>query len=92
MNAYLRNPLTYVWALLTVVTVISWWISQGADGGFQTNRMVTLGVLMIAALKVHLVMRYFMEVRRAPTWLKRTTFGWLMLLFCLLCGFGLAYA
>jgi caa(3)-type oxidase subunit IV len=86
MTAYLRNPLTLVWAFLTAITLASWWISQGAGVGTQINPAVTFSVLLIAVVKVHLVMRYFMEVRHAPTWLKRTTSGWLIVLFLLLCG------
>ena len=90
MMDYIRNPLTRVWAFLTAITVVSWWISRGAGGAFHLNSAVTLGVLLIAVVKVHLVMRYFMEVRHGPTWLKRATGGWLILLFLLLSGFYLA--
>ena len=87
MNAYLRNPLTFVWAFLTVITVASWWISQVVGVHSQVNVVATSGVLLIAAVKVHFVLRYFMEVRGAPVWLKRVTVGWLVLLLALLFAF-----
>lgn len=90
MTAYLRNPLTYVWAFLTVITVASWWISGGGHAEYRINTAVTLSVLLIAAVKVQFVVSYFMEVRHAPVWLKRTTVGWLLVLFALLVGFYLA--
>lgn len=90
MTAFLRNPLTIVWAFLTAITLASWWISQGAGAAYHTNMAVTLSVLLIAMVKVHFVVRYFMDVRHAPSWLKRTTSGWLILLFGVLCGFYLA--
>lgn len=90
MMAFLRNQLTIVWVFLTAITLASWWISQGTGVAYHTNVAVTLGVLMIAVVKVHFVIRYFMEVRHAPRWLKRTTGGWLLLLFMLLCGIYLA--
>lgn len=86
MTDYLRNPLTYAWAFLTAVTLVSWWISRGTGGPLQLNTAITLGVLLIAVVKVHLVIRYFMEVRHAPAWLKRVTFVWLLTLFLLLSG------
>jgi len=84
MAAYLRNPLTWVWAFLTAITVASWWIGRGHGVGYQLNPAVTLGVLAIAALKAQLVIRYFMEVRFGPAWLKRLAYGWVILLFLLL--------
>jgi cytochrome c oxidase subunit 4 len=87
MNAHLRNPLTYVWAFLTAITISSWWLSQGVGIQTQVSVVATSGVLLIAAVKVHFVLRYFMEVRRAPVWLKRITVGWLILLLILLFGF-----
>jgi hypothetical protein len=44
-------------------------------------------VLLIAALKAFLVMWHFMEVRRAPRWLKATTSGWVLALFTVLLTF-----
>jgi heme/copper-type cytochrome/quinol oxidase subunit 4 len=92
MAAYLRNPLTLVWAFLTLITLASWWISQGSGVGFHANTAVTLSVLLLAVVKVHFVMRYFMEVRHAPIWLRRITSGWLLVLCLLLCGIYLAGA
>lgn len=84
MTAYLRNPLTIVWAVLTASTLAAWWIGGGRGGVYHLDAAVTFGVLMIAAVKAHLVIRYFMEVRFAPTWLKHTTNGWVVLLFTLM--------
>lgn len=92
MTSSIRNPLTIVWAFLTAITLASWWISQGSGASYHTNTAVTLSVLVIAVLKVHLVMRYFMEVRHAPPWLRRTADGWLILLFLLLSGLYLTSA
>jgi hypothetical protein len=40
---------------------------------------VTAIVLAIALVKCRLVIRTFMEVRTAPTWLRRSTDLWLIL-------------
>ena len=86
MTAYLRNPLTIVWALLTVVTVASWLIARDGGSAHVVNATVTVTVLLIAAVKTQLVIWHFMEVRHAPSWLKATTMAWLVVLFAALLG------
>ena len=86
MLAYIRHPLTYVWAFLTATTLASWLISRDGGSAHQLNAGVTICVLLIAAVKSRLVIRWFMEVRHAPRWLKRATDGWLAVLFLLLSG------
>ena len=106
MKAYLRNPLTFVWALLTAVIVASWaWLTalatdvrKATEETFATmggaahhlNTTITVVVLLAAAVKAQLVIWLFMEVRHAPTWLKATTSGWLVAVFGLLLGFYFA--
>jgi Prokaryotic Cytochrome C oxidase subunit IV len=90
MTALIRNPLTIVWALLTTVTIASSLIALEGGAAHQINTTVTTAVLLIAAVKVYLVIRYFMEVRRAPVWLKATTSGWVLGLFTLLLSFYFA--
>ncbi len=87
MTAYLRNPLTYVWAFLTLITIASWWISRSSGAEFKINPAVTAGVLLIALIKSRLVLRYFMEVRTAPAWLRWVCDGWLMVAFGLIFAF-----
>jgi hypothetical protein len=90
MTALIRNPLTIVWALLTTVTIVSSLIALDAGAAHQINTTVTTAVLLIAAVKVYFVIRHFMEVRRAPLWLKATASGWVLGLFTLLLGFYFA--
>jgi hypothetical protein len=90
MTSLIRNPLTIVWALLTTVTIASSLIALEGGAAHQINTMVTTAVLLIAAVKAYLVIRYFMEVRRAPLWLKATTGGWVLGLFTLLLSFYFA--
>lgn len=86
MTSYIRNPLTVVWAIATSITVVSWLISRGGGAAHVLSVSVTIGVLVIAAVKTQLVISYFMEVRDAPVWLRLTTTGWLVALFALLLG------
>jgi hypothetical protein len=90
MTSLIRNPLTVVWALLTMVTVTSSLIALDGGAAHQINTTVTTVVLLIAAVKAFLVIWHFMEVRRAPVWLKATTTGWVVALFALLLGFYFA--
>lgn len=86
MTAFLGNRLTHVWAFLTVITIASWWLGRSGGAAFQINAAITLGVLLIASIKAQLVIQYFMEVRSAPRWLKRTAYGWNLGLLLLLLG------
>jgi hypothetical protein len=79
-----------VWALLTAVTIVSALIALDGGAAHQINTTVTTAVLLIAAVKAYLVIRHFMEVRRAPLWLKATTSGWVLGLFTLLLSFYFA--
>ena len=90
MTALIRNPLTIVWALLTTITIASSLIALDGGAAHQINTTVTTAVVLIAAVKAYLVIRHFMEVRRAPVWLKATTSGWVVGLFTLLLGFYFA--
>ncbi len=87
MTTLIRNPLTIVWALLTAVTIASSLIALGGGASHHINTTVTTAVLLIAAVKAFLVIWHFMEVRRAPVWLKATTSGWVLALFALLLTF-----
>ena len=86
MATYLRSRLTIVWALLTVVTVVSWLTARDGGAAHVINPTVTVVVLLIAAVKTQMVIWHFMEVRTAPPWLKITTMAWLGVLFALLLG------
>jgi Prokaryotic Cytochrome C oxidase subunit IV len=90
MTSLIRSPLTIVWALLTTITIVSSLIALDGGAAHQINTTVTTAVLLIAAVKTQLVIWHFMEVRRAPVWLKATTSGWVLGLFALLLGFYFA--
>ncbi|HET8710205.1 MAG TPA: cytochrome C oxidase subunit IV family protein [Spongiibacteraceae bacterium] len=84
MTAYLRNPLTYVWAFLALITLASWSLGRGHGADYQINPAITIGVLAIALIKSRFVIRYFMEVGSAPRWLRYACDGWLLSVFGLL--------
>jgi hypothetical protein len=74
--------ITYVWLALTALTVLAWWLAPGHSGAPAAASIpITVTVLVVALTKSRLIIRYFMEVRNAPTWLKRVTDTWLVILF-----------
>ena len=79
MPPFFRSRLTGVWATLSIMTIASWWTANRSDG--QAYTPITAGVLLFALIKSRLVMRYFMEVRFAPRWLRLTCDVWLMMVF-----------
>ncbi|MDT5159988.1 MAG: hypothetical protein QOG95_3622 [Mycobacterium sp.] len=71
----LRKPVTIVWAALMLATCAStWFLSKNS----VTPEVATVAIMLIAAVKVRLVIRYFMEVRRAPLALRFICDGWLL--------------
>ena len=80
MSAFLRrSPLTVAWMLLFGLTVAAWWTGGRSDG--QASTLITGGVLLLALVKARLVIRYFMEVRFAPRWLRLCCDAWLGVVF-----------
>jgi hypothetical protein len=77
--------LAYIWLLLSILTVISWWFGTTNDNPDSriADVLITIVVLLIALVKTRFVIRNYMEVRSAPFWLQQTCDAWL------LCFFGL---
>jgi hypothetical protein len=72
---------TYVWVITIAVTIVASWLGRSTkvNGHYVGSTTVTAIVLAIALVKCRLVIRTFMEVRTAPTWLRRSTDLWLIL-------------
>jgi Prokaryotic Cytochrome C oxidase subunit IV len=80
LKATLNSRITYVWLILSGITVVSWLLGRTSHDGHRvvSNTPITVAVLVIGAIKARLIIREFMEVRRAPTWLQRFTDIWLV--------------
>jgi caa(3)-type oxidase subunit IV len=75
------RAMTVVWLALVVITVGSWWLAPAhITGTVHENTPITALVLLLAVIKARLIIRYFMEVRTAPRWLRRATDAWLFVL------------
>jgi heme/copper-type cytochrome/quinol oxidase subunit 4 len=72
----LRKPVTIVWAALMLATCASTWLLS--KDSVTPEVATVVAIMLIAAVKVRLVMRYFMEVRRAPLALRFICDGWLL--------------
>lgn len=80
MKAAAHSRLTYVWLGLSAITILSWLLGRTAhDGGHVTaSTPITIAVLAIGFVKGYLIIGEFMELRRAPRWLRRFTTAWLV--------------
>ena len=85
MPALARNVVTPVWVGLMLATALSWWL--GTDHGLGDNRSLTTAlILLVAFIKVRFVGSYFMELRHAPTLLKRAFDAWVVVVCAAVVG------
>lgn len=82
MQSLLRARSTVVWAVLVLATLVSW--AVGSEHG--TGSLIALVVLGVAIIKVRFVGLDFMELRRAPVFLRAGFEGYCVLLWCVLAG------
>ncbi|QFG21374.1 cytochrome C oxidase subunit IV family protein [Actinomadura sp. WMMB 499] len=77
-----RRAILAAWAALSAATVLAWLLSPGESQTDTTlgNELVA-AVVVLALIKCRLIIRYFMEVRHAPRWLRLATDAWLAVLW-----------
>ncbi|MGE2715078.1 cytochrome C oxidase subunit IV family protein [Mycolicibacterium litorale] len=76
------RAMTWAWIALTAITVGSWWLAPAHFSDVVAPSVpITTLVLVLTFVKARVIMRYFMEVRTAPRWLRRACDGWLAVLF-----------
>ncbi len=66
-------PFLLTWILLTLATVLSWWLDATQDG-----RWVGAAVLLVAFFKARLVLMVFMGVRWAAQTTRRSCETWVV--------------
>lgn len=79
MGKLIRDPLLLAWLALCLVTALSLAIGGGVSG-----LAASLMVLVIAFAKVGTVMFVFMDLARAPAWLRGAAASWLALVLGIL--------
>ena len=76
------RAITYAWVVLSAITVASWWLAPDHAAGVATSSAsISIAVVALAFIKSRIIIRYFMEVRTAPRWLRLATDGWLAALW-----------
>ena len=72
---------TYAWIILCAITILSWSLAPAHGAPAGPSVPITIAAIALAFVKGRMVIRYFMEVRTAPRWLKLATDGWLVVLW-----------
>lgn len=80
--ALLFNRLGAVWLALLIATGLTAWIASMDAGKYWA----TSAILAVAAVKIALVMTWFMELRAAPTPWQIAFSAWLLAVSALLIG------
>jgi hypothetical protein len=70
---------TYAWIILSAITILSWWPAAGHTRGAAAvaSAPITVALILLGFIKGRMIIRYFMEARTAPRWLKLFTDAWL---------------
>jgi hypothetical protein len=85
MSPTSSSRLSTTWLALSAITVVSWWIgSHHGHDAFVHNPAVTIGVILMAAIKVRVIVGEFMEVRHATPTVQRVVDVWIAALVVLL--------
>jgi Prokaryotic Cytochrome C oxidase subunit IV len=66
---------TNAWIILSAITIGSWWLAPGhARGGAAVASVpISVAVVLLGFIKGRMIIRYVMEMRTAPRWLKLFT-------------------
>ena len=77
-----HRAVTIVWLVLCAITIGTWWLSPAHSAVAAVASVpITVAVVVLGFIKCRLIIRYFMEVRTAPRWLRLATDGWLVALW-----------
>lgn len=91
MRSLAAHRVTIAWTIASALTLLSWWLRVEHDGAdVSASTAATMGVLAVALVKCRLILREFMGVRRAPTWLKLGTDLWLVGMWAAILGLYLS--
>lgn len=81
-SAHEGRVVVYVWIALAAITVLAWRLTPGHTGeAASLDHGLVAVIVVLGLIKCRLIIRYFMEVRRAPRWLRVGTDVWLVLLW-----------
>lgn len=88
MSALTKHPAIWIWLLLMVATGISWFLANGTDaaGTFDSRAMATIGMMVVAFIKIRFVGIHFMELGHAPPELRFAFEGWVVVVCAMIIG------
>jgi uncharacterized membrane protein len=69
---------TAVWLTLVAATLLTWWLGTDHPFSDQSGRLAASIAIVVAFVKVTMVGWDFMDLRRAPTFLKSAFLSWLV--------------
>ncbi|GAB3236811.1 cytochrome C oxidase subunit IV family protein [Mycolicibacterium hippocampi] len=76
------RAITAAWLVLSAITVVSWWLAPGhSEDHASASVPITVTAILLGFIKGRVIIRYFMEVRDAPRWLRHSTDLWLAALW-----------
>ena len=78
MQYLFKGRIALVWLGLTLVTLASWWISVGRGQAIRPDLAISMAVIVIAVIKARFVLREFMEVGHASSWLRLLSDVWVV--------------
>ena len=69
---------TDAWIILSAITILSWCPAAGLTrrAVAVASAPITVALILLGFIKGRMIIRYFMEVRTAPRWLKLFTDAW----------------
>ncbi|MDH6245080.1 cytochrome C oxidase subunit IV family protein [Mycobacterium sp. OTB74] len=76
MDHFVQSRIALISLLLVAATGFSW--SAGHGVGVPDAQIAGVVILVVAFVKVRMVMFEFMELRDAPTWMRRSADGWIL--------------
>jgi hypothetical protein len=92
VNAEPKRRSLITWLITCAITLAYLALDRSADGrgAYRASTIVTTVAILLALVKARLVFREFMQVRSAPTALRRITDLWVLLMGAALLGSYLA--
>ena len=81
MNIALHKRLMIAWLVLSAITLIYLGVDSSDQGSARTpSTLITTAAIVLALIKMRIIVREFMETRRAPILLRRLTDTWIILI------------
>jgi hypothetical protein len=76
------RTIVVVWLALAAITLIAWALTPEHQGAATlADKELVAVIIVLGMIKSRLIIRYFMEVRTAPRWLRITTDAWIAVLW-----------